>query len=71
MHPDTLLSMGNLALLLDTQLGRGIEAEPLMRHVAAGLETTLGPTHPDTLNAERNLRQLRRDLEKKGLHQLP
>ncbi len=56
-HPDTLLSMNNLALLHLRQ-GRYAQAEPLLK---VGVETRrrlLGEEHPDTLNSMDNLTEL-------------
>eukprot|EP00457_Paulinella_chromatophora_P000829 gb/GEZN01000829.1/.p1 GENE.gb/GEZN01000829.1/~~gb/GEZN01000829.1/.p1 ORF type:complete len:1062 (+),score=199.70 gb/GEZN01000829.1/:200-3385(+) len=56
-HPDTLLSMNNLAMLLKTQ-GKFSEAEPLYRRALEGSETNLGVTHADTLLSMNNLAAL-------------
>ena len=46
-HPSTLISMGNLALLLEAQ-GRLGEAEALAREALAGRRSALGDAHPGT-----------------------
>ena len=56
-HPDTLLSVNNLASLLQEQ-GKLGEAEPLFRRALQGSEETLGPKHQDTLNTRGNLGSL-------------
>jgi tetratricopeptide (TPR) repeat protein len=47
-HPDTLTSMSNLALVLDSQ-GKYEEAEAMNRQTLAQQEKALGPKHPETL----------------------
>ena len=49
-HPDTLVSIGNLALLYRSQ-GRYGEAEPLLKQVLQLSEKVLGKEHPNTLGA--------------------
>jgi hypothetical protein len=49
-HPDTLTSMGNLALAY-TEQGKHKEAENLHRTALEGREGKLGPDHPDTLSS--------------------
>jgi hypothetical protein len=53
-HPDTLVSMNNLAWLMKVG-GRYAEAEPLYREALRGEREVLGPSHPDTLTLELNL----------------
>ena len=63
-HPDTLLSVNNLAVLLN-DLGRQVgdlkmlrEAEPLKREALAGCREVLGNRHPHTLASVANLADL-------------
>ena len=51
-HPDTLISMGNLAGLLHAQ-GKLSESEALFMETLEGRRAALGPRHPDTLSTER------------------
>ncbi|KAF2831501.1 kinesin light chain 1 [Ophiobolus disseminans] len=53
-HPDTLTSMSNLALVLNSQ-GKYKEAEAMNRQTLAWREKVLGPKHPDTLTSLSNL----------------
>ncbi|KAK3394971.1 Tetratricopeptide repeat-domain-containing protein [Podospora didyma] len=53
-HPDTLTSMGNLALTYGNQ-GRWEEAEKLFVQVMETSKTKLGADHPDTLMSMNNL----------------
>jgi eukaryotic-like serine/threonine-protein kinase len=53
-HPDTLMSMSNLALLLRDE-GHYAEAEKLAREVVDVQRRILGPNHPDTLMSMSNL----------------
>ena len=53
-HADTLVSVSNLAMLLQAQ-GKFDEAEPLFRRALAGREQQLGAHHPDTLTSVNNL----------------
>ena len=53
-HPDTLTSMSNLALVLDSQ-GKYEEAEAMNRQTLARREKVLGPEHPDTLTKHEQL----------------
>jgi CHAT domain-containing protein/tetratricopeptide (TPR) repeat protein len=46
-HPDTAVSLSNLAVTLDA-LGRAAEAEPLARQALAIRRDVLGARHPDT-----------------------
>ena len=46
-HPDTALSLNNLAELYHTQ-GKYAEAEPLSKRALVIYEQALGPEHPDT-----------------------
>merc|ERR1712176_622152 len=62
MHPDTLASLNNLALLLQT-MGKYDEAEKLQRRALEGREAVLGPDHPDTIQSLNNLNvQLQRSV---------
>jgi len=53
-HPDTLVSVNNLALLFESQ-GNYADAEPLYRRALETSERVLGPEHPDTLASMNNL----------------
>ncbi|KGO45689.1 Tetratricopeptide-like helical [Penicillium expansum] len=53
-HPDTLVSIANLALTYRNQ-GRWEEAEQLQEQVIEICKTTLGGDHPDTLASMTNL----------------
>jgi serine/threonine protein kinase len=53
-HPDTLLSMNNLAISYD-KLGRYVEALGLREETLALQKGKLGPDHPDTLRSMHNL----------------
>ena len=53
-HPDTLMTMANLAVVYRYQ-GRYNEAESLCSRALGGDEKTLGSEHPDTLKALDNL----------------
>jgi eukaryotic-like serine/threonine-protein kinase len=53
-NPDTLRSVGSLALVLDYQ-GHYAEAEKLQRETLDIRRRVLGPEHPDTLNSTGNL----------------
>ena len=59
-HPDTLISVGNLAGLHQAQ-GRLEQAGPLMLRDLEGNESTLGKDHPDTLTLVYNLARLYED----------
>ena len=56
-HPDTLISINNLAALYKEQ-GKYREAEPLMRDSLETKRRTLGDEHPDTLTSISNLAAL-------------
>jgi len=58
-HPDTLVTVNNLALLYKSN-GRYGEAEPLSRRALAARERVLGAEHPDTLVSVDNLASLYR-----------
>ena len=47
MHPDTAISLNNLALLYKEQ-GKYDDAEPLYKRALAVREEVLGSVHPDT-----------------------
>jgi len=64
-HPDTLTSINNLALVLDS-LEMYTDAENNHRRALKGREATLGKNHPDTLNSLNNLAVL---LQKMGRHE--
>jgi tetratricopeptide (TPR) repeat protein len=49
-HPDTLTSMNNLALVLDSQ-GKYEVAERMHREVLEGRKKVLGREHPSTLTS--------------------
>jgi tetratricopeptide (TPR) repeat protein len=53
-HPDTALSLNNLAALYHSQ-GKYTEAEPLFKQALAIREQRLGPQHPDTAQSLNNL----------------
>ena len=52
-HPDTLISVNNLAFLYEST-GRYGEAEPLYQRALTARERVLGPEHPDTLTSVNN-----------------
>ena len=58
-HPDTALSLNNLAALYRAQ-GKLTEAEPLYRRALEICERVLGPDHPDTALSLNNLAALYR-----------
>jgi len=62
-HPSTLISIGNLALLLQDQ-GKLDRSEPLYREAVSGAEKTLGVEHPTTVTMQENLDLLLRDMGK-------
>ena len=53
-HPDTLISVNNLASALFSR-GDFAGAEPLFQRTLAAHERILGPEHPDTLGSAHNL----------------
>ena len=53
-HPDTLISMSNLAHTLDEQ-GKHVEAKVMQQQVLELRQKVLGPEHPDTLFSVSNL----------------
>ncbi|KFZ19943.1 hypothetical protein V501_00395 [Pseudogymnoascus sp. VKM F-4519 (FW-2642)] len=53
-HPETLATMGNLAVVLDRQ-GKYAEAETINRQTLKLTEEVLGKTHPETLATMNNL----------------
>ena len=59
-HPDTLMTVNNLANVLGRQ-GKHEEAMALYERVLAGQERALGADHPDTLRAVDNLAILLND----------
>jgi tetratricopeptide (TPR) repeat protein len=62
-HPDTLLSMGNLASTYRNQ-GRWKEAEELQVQVMQATKRVLGDEHPDTLTSMGNLASTYSDQER-------
>ena len=62
-HPQTLLSINNMALLLKDQ-GKLAEAEGLCREALTGSRETLGNKHPETLISINNLAALLLDMGK-------
>ena len=56
-HPNTLISMNNLGLVLERQ-GKYEEAESLNLRALEEREKILGPEHPDTLTSVSNLGRL-------------
>ena len=56
-HPDTLVSVNNLAKLLHAK-GDYAAAEPLYRRALEAQERILGPEHPKTLSVLNNLAPL-------------
>merc|ERR1719213_1478270 len=68
-HPDTLISLNNLAALLADR-EKYEEAEQICRRAFEATEAALGPTHPDTLAALSNLAamlQMQGKLEEEAL----
>ena len=63
-HPDTALSLDNLAGLYDT-MGDYAKAEPLYQRALKIFENALGPDHPNTARSLNNLALLFFDLDKK------
>jgi tetratricopeptide (TPR) repeat protein len=59
-HPDTLMSMNNLALALSYR-GKYEEAEEIYRQTLRLRETVLGKEHPDTLISMNNLGSILED----------
>ena len=59
-HPDKLISVSNLALVLRDQ-GKHEATEETGRRALAGREKVLGADHPDTLNSVSNLALVLRD----------
>jgi len=56
-HPDTLISIGNMGFLLQSQ-GKLTEAEPYYREALEGQRRVLGDDHPDTLRSIDNKARL-------------
>ena len=56
-HPDTLVSVNNLAGLLESKGDYGA-AEPLYRRAAEAAKRVLGAKHPHTLTFSENLARL-------------
>ena len=63
-HPYTLMSMSNLARVLDNQ-GRYEEADAMHRETLAQRKKVLGPEHPSTLTSMGNLQSV---LERQRRH---
>ena len=57
-HPHTLISINNLASLLQAQ-GNLAAAEPLCREALSARRESLGDRHPDTLDSIKKLVMLR------------
>ncbi len=53
-HPDTLVNIANLGSVYE-RMGRGADAEPLMREAVEISKRVHGPDHPDTLLYESNV----------------
>jgi len=53
-HPDTLVSINNMGVLLESQ-GKLGEAEPYYREALEGRRRVLGGAHPDTLTSINNM----------------
>ena len=53
-HSNTLLTKGNLAVLLK-QMGEQVEARRMFEEVLAGQTAQLGPAHSNTLRTKGNL----------------
>ncbi|KAI9764624.1 MAG: hypothetical protein M1839_005799 [Geoglossum umbratile] len=64
-HPDTLTSVSNLGLALESQ-GKCEEAEAMHRRALEGYEKVLGPEHPSTLTSANNLGSV---LERQGKYE--
>jgi tetratricopeptide (TPR) repeat protein len=60
-HPDTAMSLNNLALLFEAQ-GCYERILPLYERAFRIYQDRLGPQHPNTLIVERNLTGLRRSI---------
>ena len=61
-HPDTAMSLNNLALLYATQAKYDL-AEPLYKRALAINEKVLGPDHPNTIQFRENIAQMKADRE--------
>jgi tetratricopeptide (TPR) repeat protein len=59
-HPDTLMTINNLATAL-SYLDRDAEAEAMLRQNLGYWETLRGPEHPDTLTCANNLAAVLKD----------
>jgi serine/threonine protein kinase/tetratricopeptide (TPR) repeat protein len=62
-HPDTLLSMGNLAVTY-ADLRRYADAQRLSEETLALMTAKLGPVHPHTLASRNNLANIHRDFRR-------
>eukprot|EP00957_Ditylum_brightwellii_P058412 4429418-Ditylum_brightwellii.AAC.1 len=60
-HPDTLITINYLSLVLYNQ-DKCAEAEKLLRECVEKTEKVLGKDHPDTLNAKKGLEILQEEL---------
>jgi hypothetical protein len=63
-HPDTLISIYNLAMLYQAQ-GRYGEAEPLAKRALEGLTRVLEKNHPNTRGAANSLAKLKAAMAKR------
>ena len=61
-HPDTAMSLNNLAFLYYTQAKYDL-AEPLYKRALAINEKVLGPDHPNTIQFRENIAQMKADRE--------
>jgi hypothetical protein len=61
-HPDTLMSINNLAATL-VDLGDLVAAEDLLQQAVHAYQQFLGPEHPHTLKATSNLTWIQRALD--------
>ena len=64
-HPDTAVSLNNLAGLYRTQAKYDL-AEPLYKRALAINEKVLGPDHPNTIQFRENIAQMKADREAAG-----
>ena len=71
-HPDTLMTVGNLAIVLAKQ-GKLDEAQAMFEREKAGKERALGADHPNTLDTVNNLANVLKEQgkldEAKALHE--
>ena len=64
-HVDTLLTKGNLAILLE-EIGELAEARRMYEEVVAGQMAQLGPAHTNTLRTKGNLAVLLKEMGKRA-----